>query len=573
MPEAPVLPCRGPVALREQAPVSAMPCGDGTWLIDYGRVAFANVSIHAPLDMEGADVVFHFGEALAEGRIDRQPPGSVRYAAVKVRVSGGATMVVAPAPDDRNTRHPSAVRTPEAWGVLIPFRWLEVEGWKGPMEASRFMRRAAFQEGWRDDAASFVSSDPMLDRIWDLCRYTIKAATFSGVYVDGDRERIAYEADAHIQQLGHYALDPDLRMARCTFDQLARFPTWPTEWSHHMILMAHADWMQTGDTAWFADRYDWLKTKLLPGRTRADGLLASYSEHIEKGDLVDWPGDERDGFVFTQVNTVVNAFHIHALRLIAMLARAMRRTEEAERFELHRARALAAFHERLFDEGKRLFRDGEGTGHCSLHANLFPLAFGLVPEAYANHVASWLAGRGMACSPYAAHYLLEGLFLHGQDRAAIALMNAPGDRSWRHMVDSGATMTWEAWDVRYKANMDWNHPWATAPAHLLPRHVLGVQAERPGWSQARIRPCPGGLLHAEGRVSTPLGPVEIDWTDDHGFCLRVALPPGMRARIEVPVRDGYERLHANGQPVDAVLRGDRWVLGPVLAGEAIVILS
>jgi hypothetical protein len=45
-----------------------------------------------------------------------------------------------------------------------------------------------------------------------------------------------------------------------------------------------------------------------------------------------------------------------------------------------------------------VYRDGEGTEHASLHANLFPLAFGLVPQDKRERVTGWLRTRGMACS-------------------------------------------------------------------------------------------------------------------------------------------------------------------------------
>jgi hypothetical protein len=54
----------------------------------------------------------------------------------------------------------------------------------------------------------------MLNRIWNLSRDSIKATTFAGVFVDGDRERIAYEADAYLNQLSFYACNPDPAMAR-----------------------------------------------------------------------------------------------------------------------------------------------------------------------------------------------------------------------------------------------------------------------------------------------------------------------------------------------------------------------
>ena len=96
-----------------------------------------------------------------------------------------------------------------------------------------------------------------------------------------------------------------------------------------MIFMAHADWMQTGDTAWLAARYEALKSKLLLERARADGLLVSTPAQIERGDIVDWPQGERDGFVFRPVNTVVNAFHLRSLALMAELAAALGRDAEA----------------------------------------------------------------------------------------------------------------------------------------------------------------------------------------------------------------------------------------------------
>ncbi|MGB6247971.1 MAG: hypothetical protein WBF54_02590 [Terriglobales bacterium] len=126
--------------------------------------------------------------------MDRHPPGSVRYSEVKVAPKGAETVIVTPPVEAGNTKTP-AVLSPAPWGVLTPFRWVEVEGWPTELRADQIRRRAAFDSTWVDDAATFHSSDPMLDKVWDLCHYSIKATTFAGVFVDGDRERLAYEAD------------------------------------------------------------------------------------------------------------------------------------------------------------------------------------------------------------------------------------------------------------------------------------------------------------------------------------------------------------------------------------------
>jgi len=285
-----------PTQLVTQSPQTVTEVAPGVFLVDFGRVAFGNLRLLPPAGATSA-VTVHFGEALKAGRIDRQPGGTIRYARATATLAGAAPLVVAPPADARNTKPPSAILTPADWGVVLPFCWVEIEGWPGSLQATQVERRAAFARTWQDDAAAFRCDDATLNGIWELCRYSIKATTYAGVYVDGDRERIPYEADAYLNQLSHYACDPDPTMARDTFDRLLQFPTWPTEWAAHVIFMAQADWMQTGDTAWLAARYDALHAKLLLDRARPDGLLVSTPAQIKQGDIVDWPVGERDGFV------------------------------------------------------------------------------------------------------------------------------------------------------------------------------------------------------------------------------------------------------------------------------------
>ncbi|PTX99539.1 alpha-L-rhamnosidase [Verrucomicrobia bacterium LW23] len=557
-----------PVALTSvtlQSPVGVSKPGAGVLMLDFGRVAFGNLRLAAAAlakagDVSGGEVVFHLGEALdaATGRINRTPPGSVRYARATWKWREwlaahphAAHAIIAPPADKRNTG-PEAVALPPEWGVMLPFRWVEIEGWPEgadvpspqPDATPPIQRAAAFATTWRDDAAAFACPDAMLAAIWELCRYSIKATTFAGVYVDGDRERIPYEADAYINQLCHYAADPDPAMARETFDWLMRAPTWPTEWASHMIFIAHADWMFTGDTAWLraalpsvqpqnrsaensplgaavalragTSRYEALKSKLLPGRERADGLIASSPGQVKRGDLVDWPPGERDSFDFTEVNAVINAFQYRALGEMAALAEALGIAADATLYRERAATLHAAFQRAFFRPdaaGGGLYADGESSSHISLHGNMFALAFGLVPAERRAAVVAYLKTRGMACSVYPAQYLLEALFEAGEADYALQLIcppaGTPGDRNWRHMVESGTTITWEAWDQRYKPNQDWNHAWGAAPGNILPRYVLGVRPLAPGYTRVSVRPQLGPLEWATGTVPTIHGPIHV----------------------------------------------------------------
>ena len=565
----PTMAFTAPVHLLDEAPQEIRPIAPGVFLVDFGKVAFGNLRFTPPADAN-QEIKIHLGEAFAKGRVNRKPPGSVRYASISIKLDGAKALVAAPKADSRNIKQPAAILTPAEWGVVIPFRWAEVEGWPGELKPEHLRRQSAFASTWDDQAAAFSCSDDLINRIWELCRYSIKATTFCGIYVDGDRERIPYEADAYINQLGHYATDNDIQMARDTYDRLMTHPTWPTEWASHMIFMAYADYMRTGDTDWLSSRYNKLKTKLRIDQVRADGLIVSNEKQIKRDDIVDWPTSERDGYDFKPVNTVVNAFHIQALKLMAQLATALKNETDAADFSAKATTAHAAFQTVLYNPATGNYRDGEGSDHASQHASLFPLAFGIVPADQRLKVASWVASRGMRCSVYPAQYLLEGMFNNGMAQQAFELMTAPNDRSWKHMVESGTTITWEAWDQKYKPNQDWNHAWGAAPANILPRKVLGVEPLLPGYAQIIIAPNPGPLTWAQGKVPTPKGPVIVAFKTLPALSLNVEIPVGMDTLISLPMpplaMGKSASLESNGKTLPSTVKDSRLLtdqpLGP-----------
>jgi hypothetical protein len=306
---------------------------------------------------------------------------------------------------------------------------------------------------------------------------------------------------------------------------------------------------------------------MLLERVGDDSLVKSSKAQIKKGDIVDWPNTERDGYVFTETNTVVNAFFLKGLADMVDLAMALGKDDDAKNFFDQASSSNEVFQEKLFDEKKGLYRDGTGTDHHSFHANFFPLAFGLVPEAKRQGVVDFLRGRGMDCSVYASQYLLEALFNNGAGDKAMALITADGDRSWKHMLNTGTTITYEAWDQKYKPNQDWNHAWGAAPANLFPRYILGVRTLEPGWAKALVSPNPGELSYAKGKVPTTRGPVFIDWKiENETFNLAIKLPDGLPAKVDLPA-DGYKgEVLVDGKKAKATKQGDRLVLENEVSG-------
>jgi hypothetical protein len=348
-------------------------------------------------------------------------------------------------------------------------------------------------------------------------------------------------------------------MARDTFDRLMRLPTWPTEWAFHMIFMAHVDWMQTGDRAWLSARYESLKPKLLLDRARADGLLQGTPAQVGRGDIVDWPPGERDGFVFRPVNTVVNAFHLRSLALMADLAAALGKDREAGEYASRERATRRAFQEALFDAGRGLFRDGEGTDHASLHANLFPLGFGLVPPERQHAVVHWVAGRGMrARSMPRSTCSRRCRARRGRPRPELYGPN----HHWTHMLDSGTTITREA-GPEVRPNQTGTTP-GRRPANLPPRHArspAAVPGRAPsGWH-------PGALRHAGGRIPTPRGPVAIRWEKGERFRMHLGLPRGTTAQVRLHAAEGTTAVWVDGRPVAASREGAWWTLAKDVGGS------
>jgi hypothetical protein len=448
-----------------------------------------------------------------------------------------------------NLTLPAIVMPPEV-GEVTPFRYCEIEP-RTSSTTCKSVEQVAVNYYWDDTESSFTCSDTILNQVWNLCKYSIKATSFCGVYVDGDRERIPYEADAYINQLGHYCTDREYSLARYSHEYLMVNPTWPTEWIMHSVMMAYADYLYTGDAKSLEKFYKDLKNKTLISLAREDGLISTQTgllnESVLKGihikgpirDIVDWPLVERDGNEMPKVNTVINAFHYESLKLITKIAGALGYDSD-ELFYKSRAELVkGAINRQLFDRTTQKYLDGEGSAHTSLHANIFPMAFGLVPAESVPDVAKFIRSKGMACSVYAAQFLLESLYEAGEDKAALDLLCSTSERSWWNMIRSGSTVTLEAWDAKFKPNLDWNHAWGAVPSNIVTRGLWGIIPLSPGFGVAQIKPQTGGLSASKIKAPTIRGAINCGFNTDNSthFDLQVSIPLNMKAIVSVPVRE------------------------------------
>ena len=559
-----------PLAQTEIAPVLIEKKGNGHYLVDFGKDAFGYLNLYIQNAPRKHDLEIQLGEKIKDGAVDSRPGGTIRYAKVQQEIEkGSGTYRVNLKPNERNTSG-AAILLPDEIGVVMPFRYVEIKRFRSHLTES-MIRQVAVHYPFGESESSFTSSDETLNAVWDLCKYSTKATSFCGIYVDGDRERIPYEADAYINQLLHYGTDREYTMARNSLEYLITHPTWPTEWILDTVLMAWADYLYTGNTESLAHWYDNLKAKTLIALEREDGLISTTtglvteevlkSIHIDRPikDLVDWPPadftvdgkyGERDGHVMAEINTVVNAFHYKALTLMAHIAEALGKVDDAKLFKEHAAKVKSAVNEKLFDATSGIYVDGEGVNHSSVHANMMPLALGLVPDEQQEKVANFIQSRGMACSVYGAQFLLDGLYHAERENYALELMTAKHDRSWWNMIAVGSTVTLEAWDWKYKNNLDWNHAWGAAPGNIIPRYVLGVRPLEPGFSRILIKPQPGTLANAKGVVPTIRGPIMVAFKNapEKSFELNLTIPANITAEVHIPAATA-EDITESGTPI------------------------
>lgn len=141
------------------------------------------------------------------------------------------------------------------------FRYVEILNAPDELNVNQ-VQGSAMRQDFDDHASSFTSSNPLLNRIYNLTKYTVKA-TNQDLYTDSQaRERRAYEGDALINALSSYAFEADYSLARHSHEYLIDNPTWPAEYKLFSVEVAWNDYLYTGNKASLVANYNKLKEKL-----------------------------------------------------------------------------------------------------------------------------------------------------------------------------------------------------------------------------------------------------------------------------------------------------------------------
>ncbi len=596
-----VLENRHLISYRDKAPVSIIKNSYGNHFITFEKAFFATLKIIVDEPVEHPDtIIIHLGEKLAPGnQVDREPGGSIIYQKHKMVIVPGKKEYLLELPR-QHLRYPNSQVLADHLNEVTAFRYAEIEGWTGDLKVDQIWQHALLYN-FDDQASAFHSSDNNLNQIWDLCKHTLKAAAFMGVFIDnGTRERMPYEADAHMQQVSHYAVDREFAIQRYTTNFLIFNPSWPTEWHLHIVPMAWADYMATGNIDFIEKYYDELIKKTLLPLAREDGListrtglvteefLASIHYHGSQfRDIVDWPQGtpadetelrsghgsvtfegETDRYIFSDINTVVNSMHYYNLVLMEKIADVLGKKEDRDFFRERSELVKSSINEKLFDDEKGLYRDGEGVDHHAFHASMFPVAVGLAPESTYSGIREFLVSKGMGCSPIMVRYLFDALYELEAEDYALELLTSETDRSWMNMISFGSSGVAEAWDMKYKRNLAWIQPTGATPTYIISRKIFGIEPLEPSFRRILISPRPGSLERAEIKHPTIRGSINMKLTNfEDVFSVDVTLPGNTTADISLPKKFKNYNLLCNGEKIEGEDLNDRILIEDVSPGH------
>lgn len=572
---------RYPIQKEQEMPVYVRNMGDGGIVADFGKAAFCGqLYLSLTSDSERDTVIVHLGEAMtSDGYVNRDPECKIRYYDYCLPLRQG-----------RHTyrldfrRGGGSIKTPAYIGQVIPFRYVELENYSSNVNNVLLVRNAVYYP-YNDEASYFESPDSILNKVWDLCKYSVKATSFTGQFIDGDRERKPYEGDNYIGQLTAYCVDSEYSLPRYSHEYTMRKATWPTEWILISVMTAWNDYLYTGDLRSIRYYYEDLKAKCLMDFETKKHLIsvsgtdlrkdsATMAKIYHKGsisDIIDWPS--RDGYVGGTYKSVINAYYYRDLVLMSYIADAINNKEDADFFRKKAVLVRESFQKMFWDKSNKRYRDSDKTNHASLHANMFPLVFGLVDEVNKASVMNYIRSKGMACSIFGAQFLLEAVYAGEDGDYGRSLMNSTDKKSWYNMIREGSSITMEAWGNDYKGNQDWSHIWGASPGNVIMRDLVGVKPVEPGWSKFQIKPQLGGLEWVKAKVPTIKGPVIVDYRQGaRTFVMKVNIPGNTEA-VVILSRKKKDKVTVNGRFVDVKQENNNIILPPLRSGNYRIVLE
>ncbi len=534
---------------RPVAPFSITTQGRGTYVIDLGKVYAGRPQILFSGGTPGALVEMRGGYTL-----------------------GGDGMVEARTCQNTDLSYGAVLNGGEFTFLPLEYmgmRYFQVEHSPLPITTENFV----FIErhlGLDDDRSAFTSSDPVLNRVWDFLKYSLKPCAQEAFIDTPTREKGGFLVDSLNESLvamSGYGERLSTRKALVEFLQsMDHYWSSPADQGRMNAVYPNGDgardipdftqaylwwvwqyYLQTGDLDFLRQNYPRLRSIAEYVRRHQQpetGLihnLTGGSGAYQYG-IVDWPPSMRFGYgMATESRTVINAYAYLDYVCLSNIAAELDNAADRDAYQALAEEIKTSINAKLVNANglyvDGLYADGKQSSHISQHANMFPLALGLVPPEKQAGVLATVKERQMSVGMLMVYWLIRALGEADQGEHLLDLYTNPEWDGWARNLAQGATCTWESWDAGKGGVLSQSHGWGAVGLCGLQQYMLGVKLLAPQAEKVQIKPLDFGskLASVSGRLPTERGDVRVSWQRGAAqFRLTLDLPVNVHARVCLP---------------------------------------
>ncbi|HEY8512752.1 MAG TPA: alpha-L-rhamnosidase C-terminal domain-containing protein [Cyclobacteriaceae bacterium] len=410
--------------------------------------------------------------------------------------------------------------------------------------------------------ASFKASDPVYEKIFDICRRTVALCTQDYFLSDAYYETMQYVGDTKVHAPVWQAFSGNDLHTRNALEQFHYSRLWDGNLTSCYPLRStfvHP----TYSVIWVDMLYDYLVwsgdsdfiRKFVPG---IHHTLSMFDALIQDNGLagatrwdyfVDWYQDsQRGGLPPGQDGSnsaVVTLHYVHALQSAARIFEYLGAREDAGKY-LRRSKEIAGkVYTLCFDQSRKLLAERPDKSYFDQHTNILGVLTDAIPQDQQRGVLERILedpSLGQA-TYYYRFYLFEALRKVGAgDLFDKAL------EPWKDLVRDGLTTTLERMESQNKPTRSECHPWSAGPAYAYYTLVAGITPGEIGFRTIRFKPNLGNLSSIEGVYPHPKGDITFSVRrKGKALTAEITLPDGMSGVAEingktVPLRPGRQTL-------------------------------
>ncbi len=446
-----------------------------------------------------------------------------------------------------------------------------------------------------ENIAAFKCSDPALNRIWDVSRYTTALLMQYGYQDCLKREQGTFNTSSfNYMSRAAACCFGDYDLARRAFRLAFRLQD-ETGWFHsHGLSSPNCDehveclwllvWLKdfylySGDREFIRECFDGVEDNLryFSRSLNQYGLLDERNNPVFRQGQIIYLDDSlspSEGYVgrFDGEVSGINIMYYAALKAVQFLAQELGHTDREAHYARISERLKRSFNLRFWNPALNRIADNikndtpSTTGHPILQ--IAALYFDICDDDKQVSLLHYLEhdlGLPEETKPdYPLYtfgfyyYFLEILFRNDRPDLAYRLLNLFYGR-WLELVPTtfgeffkpGQYKGQKTTDIEYEV-----HGYGTS-AHLhFYNNILGIRPAAPGFAEVLIKPCPGNLTFAKGSIHSPQGKIAVDWTaHDSTFTLNLNLPASCNYQFELPKQFTKTNITVNGAPLTARLNG------------------